>query len=52
MQSLSTAEINSSSAEGQEYSAVQECLVPVSKVAEVALPGLAQALNSLDTSGW
>lgn len=52
MQGLSTAEINSSSAEGQEYSAVQECLVPVSKVAEVALPGLAQALSSLDTRGW
>lgn len=48
----SGAETDSSSPLGIELAAVSDCLSAVTKSAQVALPGLSQALDSLDTSGW
>jgi hypothetical protein len=52
MQDTASTEDDPSSALGRETKQVSDCLETISKSTGVALPGLAEALRSLDTSGW
>ena len=47
-----TTELNPSTARGAEVVAVGGCLSSITQSQQVALPGLRQALDALDTSGW
>ena len=47
-----TSELNPSTAQGAEVVAVGGCLSSITQSSQVALPGLRQALDALDTSRW
>ena len=47
-----TTELDPSTARGAEVVAVGGCLSSITQSSQVALPGLRQALDALDTNGW
>jgi hypothetical protein len=51
-QLISGGHVDASTPRGRQLAAVSECLTTITRSTQLALPGLDQALKSLDTSGW
>jgi hypothetical protein len=51
-QLISGGHVDVSTPHGRKVAAVSECLTTLTRSTQIALPGLDQALKSLDTGGW